>query len=198
VLASVPTVVVSSVSVKNWIARLPSTDAVRPKVCPWCDAPSRPVGESLVLVGHGTRSRQCLGPLELTGPAEMHILRIRRFLCRACERTCTVVPREVCPGRLYLVTTIAWALAWWALADEPAPAAHIRQRLSPWKQPPHRAARRGWPQLARWAQLSGAADLAPHAAAGRIASLLVGHSPSSSRGDPPTRRAYLGAIRHAG
>lgn len=197
-LASSSTVVVSSVSVKNWIAELPSTHVVRPASCPWCNEASRPLGEPLVLVGHGTRTRQCMGPLEIEGPVEELTLRVRRFLCDACERTCTVVPREVCPGRWYLVTTIVWALAWWGLADEPTSAAQIRRRLSPWQNTHHRPARRDWAQLARWARAAGTTDLAPRTSAGLIASVFIGHSPHSSRGDPPTHRAYLGAIRHAG
>lgn len=185
-------------SVKNWIERTPSTHEVRPAQCPRCGRASRPLGEPLVLVGHGTRSRQCLGPLALDAPPEMHVVSVRRFRCGACERTCTVVPREVCPGRLYLVSTIAWALAWWALADEPGSAVLIRRRLSPWQNPPHRPARRGWAQLARWAQTAHAADLTPQAAAGRLAAQFVGRSPPSTRGDPPTRRAFLGAARHPG
>jgi hypothetical protein len=196
VLLSAPKVIISDVDVKEWHAATPSVDRVRPSRCPRCGAAARPVGEPLGLWGHGTRKRLCVGPLRFGDAPDRLTVAVRRFLCRRCKRTCTVVPRGVCPGRIYLLGTIVWALALWALsADEPSAAA-VRGRISPLKKSPHQPARRDWAQLRRWAKAADlTGGLAPKGRAGRIAGIYVGRSPPSTRHSSLTQRAFLGAIR---
>lgn len=194
-LSSAPKVIISDVDVKDWHDQTPSVDRVRPLCCPRCDAPARPVGEPLQLWGHGIRERLCLGALRFGQAPQRLVIEVRRFLCQRCERTCTVVPRGVCPGRVYLVATIAWALACWALSvDEPS-AATVRRRLSPTQKSPHQPARRDWSQLRRWTKAADLdASLAPKPTAGRIAGIYMGRSPPSTRHFSPSKRAFLGAI----
>lgn len=195
-LSSAPKVIISDVDVKDWLDQTPSVDRVRPSRCPRCHAASRPVGEPLQLWGHGIRERLCLGALCFGGAPQRLVIEVRRFLCQRCERSCTVVPRGVCPGRLYLVATIAWALACWTLSVDEQSAAEVRRRLSPIQKSPHRPARRDWPQLRRWAKAAElGADLAPKPTAGRIAGIYVGRSPPSTRHFSPSKRAFLGATR---
>lgn len=146
--------------------------------------------------GHGLRERLCFGPMCFGGPPKKIVLRVRRYLCRACERTCTVVPRGVCPGRIYLVGAIALAFVWWTLVDDGATAASVRRRVSPHQTPSHRPDPRDWAQLRRWAKAADVAEgLLPKERAERIAGMCVGRSPPSTRQISLAHRAYLGAKR---
>jgi transposase IS204/IS1001/IS1096/IS1165 family protein len=115
---------------ERWLKKLPSAELVRPGHCPYCGAASQPVGLSVVLQGHGVRSRQVRGPATPEGPALLREVQVRRYRCRACGGSCTVAPWEVVARRLYSVTAVAWALALWALAGLGLGA--VRQRVSPW------------------------------------------------------------------
>lgn len=195
-LSSAPTVTISEVDVKEWSSETPSVERVRPSRCPRCDAAARPVGEPLQLWGHGIRERLCLGALCFGEEPERLVVEARRYLCQRCERTCTVVPRGVCPGRVYLITTIVWALACWTLSADKPSAAAVRRRLSPTQNSPHRPARRDWAQLRRWAKAADLdADLAPKPKAGRLAGIYMGRSPPSTRHFCASKRAFLGAMR---
>lgn len=201
---SQPTVVVSRLSVKVWLEDTPSVDRVRPAVCPRCEAPSRAPGESLGLHGHGLRSRWCLGFLQWGEPPGEYVVEVRRYLCTGCEQTCTVVPRGICPGRLYLIGTIGAALALWALSDPPVSAADVRRQISPFEVPTDRLPPRDWAALRRWTDtddLWGGAlsdsDLEPKPRAEVLAGICVGRSPPPTRGQPAATRAFFGAIRQA-
>ena len=199
---SQPKVVVSPLSVKVWLEDIPSVDRVRPAVCPRCEAPSRPPGRPLGLHGHGLRSRWCLGFVEWGEPPGEHVLEVRRFLCTGCEQTCTVVPRGICPGRLYLIGTIGAALALWALSDPPVSAVDVRRKCSPFERPSGRLPPRDWAALRRWAEAdelwggaSSDSDLGPKPRAEVLASICVGRGPPSTRGQPAAKRAFFGAVR---
>lgn len=89
------------------LSRLPSVDELRPGCCPLCEQPSRELGGGLQVVGHGTYRRQALG---LTGGCREMLIWIRRFLCRACGRTISVLPDSLYPGRWYSAALILASL----------------------------------------------------------------------------------------
>ena len=95
-------IVQSVIDVKRWQADLPSVDAVRPGSCPACSVASRPPGGGLRVHGHGLRSRDLWGPLEVGGtPVETEV-QGRRYECQACGAVVLVVPRGVLARRRYL------------------------------------------------------------------------------------------------
>ncbi|WP_420715198.1 transposase family protein [Corallococcus sp. BB11-1] len=128
---------------------MPSVSAVRPASCAACGAASRPVGGPLGLHGHGSRSRQVRGPLDSGASPVLVELRVRRYRCRACGVSQTVVPAEVLARKLYSLAAIAWALALWGL--ESLTAAAVRGRVSPWDVVGPGSAGR-WDALCRWAR----------------------------------------------
>ena len=88
-------------------ARLPSVDALRPESCPLCGELAFSPGERLGIVGHGTYRRQVLGLAEVSGEA---VTCVRRYLCRGCERTISVLADDLHPGRWYAAGVILEAL----------------------------------------------------------------------------------------
>lgn len=88
-------------------ARLPSVDALRPSSCPLCGELAFRAGERLGIVGHGTYRRQVLGVPEVEGEA---VIRVRRYFCRGCEGTISVLADHLHPGRWYAAGAILEAL----------------------------------------------------------------------------------------
>ncbi len=88
-------------------ARLPSVDALRPTSCPLCGELAFSPGERLGIVGHGTYCRQVLGVVEVAGEAVTHV---RRYLCRGCGHTISVLSDELHPRRWYAAGVIFEAL----------------------------------------------------------------------------------------
>lgn len=117
--------------------RLPSVDELRPSSCPVCDEPSRPAGEGLRIVGHGTYRRQVLG----LACGDL-VVWIRRFLCRGCRRTISVLPDALYPGRWYAAAAIALSLFLSLVHGEPA--SRLRARFG------RLGEARGWKTLERW------------------------------------------------
>lgn len=197
---STSNVQISDVDVKEWISGCPSVDRLRPNRCPWCGTAARPIGEGLNLWGHGTRERQFFGLLSFDGSPREIILKVRRFLCTECARTCTVLPCQACPTRRYLLPTIALALAMWSLGQDPLAAVAIRRMLSPINASSTSAPRRTWPQLLRWAKaddlcsVDSAADgFLPQKRAERLTQSFASRGPPGRRGLTLQKRAYLGA-----
>ena len=158
------------------------------------------MGRRLGLHGHGLVDRQQWGPLEPGGPPRLTVLRIRRYHCTGCARTCRVVPRGVVPGLYYSALALGLALALWAVERTPSPT--VRQRISPHRQVGAEAGR-GWRSLARWTRAVAAGALLqlgrlaltgpPRVQAATIASALAGHASSTDRHRPFPARAALGA-----
>jgi hypothetical protein len=138
--------VYSRLQVHPWIARSPNCTEARPPCCPACTAPSLPPGRPFVVVGHGLRERQVLGPTTANGPPESLTVTARRYRCRACEAVFAVVPRGLLARRWYGGIAIAQALAR-VVQGEPAGA--VRKAISPFVWLGH-SARRGWKQLGVW------------------------------------------------
>jgi len=194
-------VVISTVDVKEWVENIPSVDRLRPKRCPCCGGASRPVGQALKIWGHGLRPRLLLGVWRLGQLPKSVTIDVRRFLCRRsdCGRTFTVLPRQACAHRRFLLPTIVLALALWVLDEDRPSTVQIRKRLSPDEMLDHHTPWTSWPQLFRWAQdadLSGDAvanGLDRRQRAEQIARSHAGRSPPHTRHLPLVERAFVGA-----
>ena len=124
----------------------PTCAQARPGTCPCCGAASQPLGGPLVLVGHGLRRRQVLGPSSFGAAPESVVIPLRRYRCRACAAVVVVGPRGLVPDHSYSAPAIAGALA--AMASGTTSAA-VRTLTSPCKLVGPSAAER-WVTLVRW------------------------------------------------
>ena len=140
-------IVHSKLDVKSWMQRLPLVDEARPGRCPSCDAPSRPPGQRLAIVGHGLRDRQQLGPAAVGAAAAMLVLPIRRYRCGPCGAVIAVVPHGIVARRHYSASAIVLAMALFGV-ERLAPRA-VRAAVSPW-QIIGETAFAGWTALRRW------------------------------------------------
>lgn len=100
------------------------------------------------LVGHGLRERQLCGVLEPEGPCLFVVLVVRRYRCRWCGVTMTVVPRGVAPRRRYSGFAIAWAL--WLFGVSEMRCEQVRERVAPGI-----TFETGWTSLRRWIESVG-------------------------------------------
>lgn len=116
--------------VKGWIASPPTVERARPARCPRCGAAGCPLGGALGLWGHGTRSRQVRGPLAAGERGGLATIEARRYRCRRCDATITVVPRGVAPRRHFAAMAIGLALLLVGTAG--AALIEVRRRVSPW------------------------------------------------------------------
>lgn len=133
----------SSIDVKSWVEQTPDVETARPAHCPGCGAAGRPVGEPLGLVGHGLRGRQLRGPLTADQQPAVHTIQARRYRCRRCRATITVLPRGAVRARHFSASAIALACVMYGLSGASLRA--TRARIAPW-----RSAEAGWPALGRW------------------------------------------------
>ena len=85
---------------------LPSVEELRPSSCPLCLQLARNPDGRLWVIGHGTYSRQVLGFPE---HGDIDIL-IRRFLCKRCRHTISLLPDFLLPWRWYAAPVIFGAL----------------------------------------------------------------------------------------
>lgn len=84
--------------------RPPPVESERPEFCPLCGKLAREPGcERLGIVGHGTYTRQILGILSA---AEDVLVRVRRYLCRGCRKTISILPDILHPHRWYAAGSI--------------------------------------------------------------------------------------------
>jgi len=75
------------------------------------------------------------------------VIAVRRYQCRRCGGTTTVVPRGVVRRRLFTAAAIGLALCLFGLVR--LCAARVREQVSPWRSI-GAAAIVGWAQLDRW------------------------------------------------
>ena len=127
--------------------RVPLVDEARPGRCPSCDAPSRPPGQRLAIVGHGPCYRQQLGPATVGAVAKMLVFPIRRYRCGPCGAIITVVPQGIIARRHYSASAIVLAMALFGV-ERLAPR-DVRAAVSPW-QIIGETAVSGWTALRRW------------------------------------------------
>lgn len=86
---------------------LPPVEALRPASCPGCGELAFGAGRPLGIVGHGTYTRQVLG---VASAVRDVLVRVRRFLCRGCGKTMSVLADVLYPGCWYAGTVILEAL----------------------------------------------------------------------------------------
>jgi hypothetical protein len=192
----------ASVEVKEWAARTPSVEAVRPPRCLGCGAPSRPVGGALILHGHGLRDRVLVGPPLWEDASVEVVIKARRYRCQVecCGAVILVVPRGVLGRRRYCASAIGLALALWGLAELTMPK--VRARVSP-AVVIGAAALVRWVTLERWADAASTNGLFPkiapvvpgktrRATAARVATAVIGRAPPGDHHASLEVRAWLG------
>jgi hypothetical protein len=185
--------------VKGWISRTPTASEARPSHCPCCGKASRPLGARRVVWGHGTRERQIWGPPGPGGAPVITAIRVRRYLCTACDATITVVPRGLAAGWRYSGSAVALALALWGCMREVQ--AVVRRALSPGRICGQSQPQR-WRTLRRWVgavvegRLFEALRVAPgdsvRAVAERIALSAVGRADPAAAAASLAHRAWAG------
>ena len=130
-----------AVTVEQLCARSPDAPAIarlRPKSCVCCGEPARNAQGVLQLVGHGMYCRQVRGLSE----AGWFIIWVRRFLCRVCGHTVSLLPDWLHPWRWYAATVIVEALYRHCVISESARVIGVRFGRS--------ADTSTWHSLLRW------------------------------------------------
>jgi hypothetical protein len=138
-------IVYSAIDVKKWAVRVPGVEAVRPGCCSRCGAASRPLGMSLVLLGHGRRERQVRGPAGPGAAPQIRTILVRRYRCRLCGGLTTVLPRGLAARRQYSASAIGLALCLYGVLR--LSPGQTRLRVCAWRVgfEPDR-----WTTLTRW------------------------------------------------
>jgi len=180
------------------MAKTPSVDEVRPTHCAGCGAASRPVGQRLVVHGHGLLARQVRGVLSPDALPEVLILSVRRYACQLCRTVMTVIPAGMLSRRQYSGPSIVLALYLWltvGLSDRA-----VRQRLCAWQM--RGRSPRGWAQLYRWTRHAATLFRLPrpvevlddwHAAARHVLTRVQTQAPAVLRGAPIEQQLFAGA-----
>lgn len=188
-------VIRGAVDVNPWCRSPQSVDAARPERCAGCSAAARPIGEPLVLHGHGVRDRQVREAAVFGEPATMITVVVRRYQCQLCNAVMTVVPRGVMPGLLYSASVIGWALALYGLSSQSMQA--VRTAAAAGKNVGLDAT--GWPALRRWiarawtlwpSVRAAPATFGQRERAARVATTLATYAPDRS---PLACAAFVGA-----
>jgi len=145
-------IVHSDIDVKTWLLGLPTAEQARPACCPHCGRAGHALGQVVGLVGHGVRERQLRGPIEPWAPSTTVVLRVRRYRCRWCGHTVTVLPRGVVARRHY--GGYAIASAFWQYGVKQRSIERTREIVAGGNtfEP-------GWPSMRRWAQAAGRGEL---------------------------------------
>ena len=141
--------------IKSWREQLPTCAQARPGTCPCCKAAAQPIGAAVVVVGHGLVERQVLGPQTAGGHAEVVVIKLRRYRCRACGAILVVGPRGLVAHRLYGAGAMALAFAAYGHG---ATSAVVRAQTSPSQKVGGSATER-WVTLARWLDLARRGEL---------------------------------------
>ncbi len=191
------TMIHAAIGVKSWLEKTPSVDEVRPPRCPSCDRASCPVGEQVVVQGHGLRERAvifCDGP---DAPAAVQILSVRRFRCTACKVTCTVLPADLAAHFRYALGVVCLALALWSEAKLSGEDVRQRFQILPPKKPSFDV---GWPSLRRWCTWRGFLELGlekhrpPRQRAHQIVGRVGARAPPQYRPLSIISKAFYGAL----
>lgn len=147
------------------------------------------------MVGHGVRSRQVRGPTEPGEEPRGHVIEVRRYRCRTCGRTVTVVPRGVVERRHY--SAWAMALACWLWSFGHLSLGEVRRLVAP-----GRTDEPGWAAMGRWLRAVGAgrlfrcvrpwpAGFVPRQRAERVAATVMALAPAADGSAPA--RLFAGA-----
>lgn len=178
---------------------LPPLSTCRPVTCPGCGHGAHPPGQPLGIVGHGTYRRHVRG---LQSSVEQTLIRVRRFLCRGCERTISVLPDLLHPRRWWSALAILWVLAQHLLRGRPE--RELREQLAvdvdgtSWRSPRRwrrQLLARLWPG---WGRSLGCRDPAPDRAEGRRRLRLLlaqaGWEPARDPAEPLVQQLARGAL----
>lgn len=126
------------------IHMLGSVEECRPDYCPCCGASGRDDRDRLTMQGHGGYRRQVLGQPGTRGGI---LVWIRRFLCRLCGHTQSILPAWLHPWRWYRGDRIVEALFRSEIQEEPVQ--QLQQELT---GVPVGRREKGWRTLTRWRQ----------------------------------------------
>ncbi len=171
--ASTLTILRSELGVKSFLEAAPPIEDCRPDRCPCCNLGARPLGAALRLVGHGVRRRGLVWRTGLGHQIRRVVLWVRRYLCRACGHTMTVLPCEVAPRRRYDLGLIVFCLAVWS--GESMSAAAVRRIVCP------DSCELDWPQLRRWVRALSSGCDPPKVTARRVVQQAAGRAPPHTR-----------------
>ena len=108
-------------SVKHYRAEYERLEIIRPEGCPQCQA----MGQ---MIGHGSYGRK------VRDREAVYLIRVRRWLCKACKRTVSALPDLVLQYRWYLTETIQEILvlrfgqckSWYEQEKQAGHAIHLR------------------------------------------------------------------------
>lgn len=181
---------------------LPRVEQLRPAACPACGNLAHKPNARLGIVGHGSYKRHVRG---IDAAMRYATIRIRRFLCRACEQTISVLPDLLHPRRWYgawaILTALVLHLMRGTTAREIAERAEVVVESLAWRAP-SRWRRQlldrlwGW-----WGRQLGAGGPAETREEGRrrLVRLLAqaDASPSALRSLPRAARALARGTVHA-
>lgn len=177
------------------VHELGTVEQCRPDCCPWCGVSGRDESNRLTMQGHGGYLRQVLGQ---PGGRGM-LVWIRRFLCRLCKRTQSILPSWLHPWRWYRGDRIVEAVFRSEIREEP-----VKQLQQEFTGGPGGRREKGWRTLTRWKQdllnkpslfgwLGSRASEALGVGA-RLGRLLFGRQP----GSPPALEEWsVEAVSHA-
>ncbi len=103
--------------ISNGDRDVPCVERLRPKSCPLCGALAHVFGEPLGIVGHGffVRKVRGIGP-----PGTVLSIRIRRYRCKTCDSTISVLPAQLHPRQRYTADAIFEALRGHLVEGKPA------------------------------------------------------------------------------
>ena len=146
-----------------------------------------------MLVGHGLRSLDMLGPTTSDGFAVETEVVGRRYRCLECGAVCLVVPGGVRAGRRYLWPSLTLALALWSLDGLSALA--VRGRISPYTIVGPSVT--GWASLRRWARAYGIGDGSLRDRARRYVLQVLGSSSLSAQRFAIQARIYSACLHSA-
>lgn len=149
-------IVYSDVVVKKWVEETPAVERVRPASCTRCGGASRVPGRPLRLVGHGVRERQVRGPSSADSAPEITTVLSRRYCCRECGATTTVLPRGLHARRHYSGSAIGLALCLFGVLR--FSVAETRRRVCAWNAG---LSTGGWSTLKKWVDAISAGRLFP-------------------------------------
>jgi hypothetical protein len=131
------------------------------------------------------------------------VIRARRYRCRCCAASLSVLPSEALPRRHYAATAIALALAIYGVGHESHAA--VRAQVSS-DGTVGVAAERRWCTLSRWIDAVAQRSLFPavpvmagqlprRTIAERAAMAIGAHAPPSLAPGAPELRAFVGAAQ---
>jgi len=113
---------------------VPPIEDVRPSRCPHCQHPAW-LDDVLWIIGHGTYTRTVFVP-------QKRWIEVRRFLCKKCRKTMSVLGHWILPRRRYAATVILYCLVAYFILGQMARSATESLGLQGPKQ--------AWGILRRW------------------------------------------------